>query len=89
MEIIKLIARLQIISPEKDKTTIDLEARTSIWVEELRKYPADIVTMALKGKYRWFPALAEVLGCCDNEVAHRELIRKGLIRNDRLSAEIS
>lgn len=89
IEIIKLITRLQIISPEKDKTPIDLEARTSIWVEELRKYPADIVKTALKQKYRWFPALAEVLDYCDNEVAHRELIRKGLIYNDRLQAEVS
>ena len=83
-EIIKLIARLQMIAPERNKTSFDVKARTSIWVEELSKYPADIVKTALKQKYRWFPALAEVLDYCDNEVAHRELIRKGLIRNDRL-----
>lgn len=75
IEIIKLIARLQIIAPEREKTAIDIKARTSIWVEELSKYPADIVTMALKKKYRWFPALAEVLDHCDNEVARRKLLK--------------
>lgn len=79
IEIIKLITRLQIIAPEKEKTAIDIKARTSIWVEELSKYPADIVTMALKKKYRWFPALAEVLDYCDNEVARRKLIKLKLI----------
>lgn len=79
IEIIKLITRLQIIAPEKEKTAIDIKARTSIWVEELSKYPADIVTMALKKKYRWFPSLAEVLDYCDNEVARRKLIKLKLI----------
>lgn len=79
MEIIKLITRLQIIAPEREKTAIDLKARTSIWVEELSKYPADIVTMAMKKKYRWFPSLAEVLDYCDNEVARRKLIKLKLI----------
>jgi hypothetical protein len=79
IEIIKLITRLQIIAPEKEKTAIDIEARTSIWVEELSKYPADIVIMAMKKKYRWFPALAEVLDYCDNEVARRKLIKLKLL----------
>lgn len=78
-EIIKFITRLQIIAPEKEKTTIDIEARTSIWLEELRKYPADIVIMALKKKYRWFPSLAEVMDYCDNEVARRKLIKLKLL----------
>lgn len=78
-EIIKLITRLQIIAPEKEKTTIDIKARTSIWLEELRKYPADIVIMALKKKYRWFPSLAEVMDYCDNEVARRKLIKLKLL----------
>lgn len=79
IEIIKLITRLQIIAPEREKTAIDIKARTSIWVEELSKYPADVVTMALKKKYRWFPSLAEVMDYCDNEMARRRLIQRKLI----------
>ena len=77
-EIVKLIARLQIISPEKEKSAIDIQARTSVWVEELSKYPADVVIKALKQRYRWFPSLAEVLDYCDSEVRYRELIRQKL-----------
>ncbi len=77
-QIIKLIARLQIICPEKNKTQYDTEARTSIWVEELSKYPADVVTYALKMRYKWFPALSEVLDNCDNEVAYRNLLERGI-----------
>lgn len=78
VEIVKLIARLQIISPEKEKSAIDREARTAIWVEELSKYPADVVSKALKQRYRWFPSLAEVLDYCDSEVRYRDLIRQKL-----------
>lgn len=76
IEIAKEIARLQIIAPEKEKTEFDMEARTMIWIEELSKYPADVVTDALRRKYRWFPTLAEVLDYCDNEIAFRNLIKR-------------
>ncbi len=77
-EIAKLVARLQIISPEKNKSEYDIKARTIIWVEELSKYPADVVNKVLKMRYRWFPSLAEVLENCDNEVAYRKLIERGI-----------
>ena len=77
-EIVKLIARLQIICPEKNKTQIDTAARTAIWVEELSKYPADVVTYALKSRYKWFPTLSEVLDNCDNEMAYRKLVERGI-----------
>ena len=77
-EIVKLIARLQIIAPEREKSGIDMKARTAIWVEELSAYPADVVKKALKGRYRWFPSLAEVLEKCANEVAYRDLIKRGI-----------
>ena len=85
VEIAKEIARLQIIAPEKEKTEFDMKARTLIWVEELSKYPADVVTDALRRKYRWFPTLAEVRDYCDNELAFRNLIRRKIrcARNDR------
>lgn len=76
VEIAKEIARLQIIAPEKEKTNIDLKARTVIWIEELSKYPADVVMSAFRKKYRWFPTLAEIRDVCDNEVAFRELIKR-------------
>ena len=75
VEIAKEIARLQIIAPEKTKMEIDIKARTAIWIEELVKYPADIVMSAFRRKYRWFPTLAEILDVCDNEVAFRNLIK--------------
>ena len=85
VEIAKEIARLQIIAPEKEKTEFDLKARTVIWIEELSKYPSDVVIGALRRKYRWFPTLAEVMDYCDNEIAFRNLIRRKIrcVRNDR------
>lgn len=77
-EIVKLIARLQIICPEKEKSDYDKKARTAVWVEELSKYPADVVTYALKMRYKWFPTLSEVLDNCDNEVAYRNLLEHGI-----------
>ena len=81
-EIIKLIARLQIICPEKTKTQFDTKSRTAIWIEELSKYPADVVTYVLKMRYKWFPTLAEVLNNCDNEVAYRKLLERGIKYTD-------
>ena len=78
-QIVKLIARLQIICPEKEKNEYDKKARTAVWVEELSKYPADVVTYALKMRYKWFPALSEVLDNCDNEVAYRNLLERGIM----------
>lgn len=77
-QIIKLIARLQIICPEKNKAQFDTEARTAIWIEELSKYPADVVNYVLRMRYKWFPALSEVLDNCDNEMAYRKLIERGI-----------
>ena len=77
-QIIKLIARLQIICPERAKPEYDTKARTAIWVEELSKYPADIVNCVLRMRYKWFPTLSEVLDNCDNEMAYRKLIERGI-----------
>ena len=77
-QIIKLIARLQIICPEKNKAQFDTEARTAIWIEELSKYPADVVNYVLRMRYKWFPALSEVLDNCDSEMAYRKLIERGI-----------
>lgn len=76
VEIAKEIARLQIIAPEKEKAEFDMKARTLIWIEELSKYPADVVMSAFRRKYRWFPTLAEIMDICDNEVAFRELLKR-------------
>ena len=75
LEITKEIARLQMIAPEREKTDVDIKARTAIWIEELLKYPADVVMLAFRRKYRWFPTLAEILDICDNEVAFRNLLK--------------
>lgn len=77
-QIIKLIARLQIICPERAKPEYDTKARIAIWVEELSKYPADVVNYALRMRYKWFPTLSEVLDNCDNEMAYRKLIERGI-----------
>ena len=77
-QIIKLIARLQIICPERAKPEYDTKARTAIWVQELSKYPADIVNYVLRMRYKWFPALSEVLDNCYNEMAYRKLIERGI-----------
>lgn len=80
--ILKGLTRLQVICPEKQKNEIDKQVRTKIYVEELSKYPADVVIKALMTKFKWFPALAELLDICDNEMTFRELVKKGL-RNAR------
>lgn len=73
-----LIARLQMITPERQRNTIDTKARAKIWCEELASYPADVVVKVLKGRYEWFPSLAEVLNKCDDEVELRKLLREKL-----------
>lgn len=77
-EILELMTRLAIIAPEREKSGVDVKARALIWCDELKQYPADVVTKVLKSKYRWFPSLAEVLEKCDNEVAYRRLIERGI-----------
>lgn len=82
-EIIKLIARLQMIAPEKTKSDYDIKARTAIFVEELSKYPADVVVIVMKDRYKWFPTLAEIIEKCENEVAFRKLLKRGIRVNRR------
>lgn len=78
-EILKLMYRLELVTNNgKEKSDIDKKARAAVWIEELSKYPADIVTKAMKSKYKWFPSLAEVTERCDNEMAYRELLRQGI-----------
>ena len=78
-DILKLMYRLELITNiGKDRTEVDKKARAAVWVEELSKYPADVVTKAMKAKYKWFPSLAEVMDRCDNEMAYRELLRQGI-----------
>lgn len=74
----ELIAKLTVICPEKEKTEIDRKLRAKIYIEELSKYPADIAIEVLNKRYRWFPSLAELLDNCDEKMAFRELVKKGL-----------
>jgi len=76
--ILKGLTRLQVICPEREKSEIDKKFRLKIYVEELSKYPADIVVTALLKRYKWFPALAELLDVCDNEMAFRKVIQMGI-----------
>lgn len=73
-----LIARLQMITPERQRSIIDTKARAKIWCEELSKYPADVVVKVLKERYEWFPSLAEVLNKCDDEIELRRLLKEKL-----------
>jgi len=75
---LKGLTRLQVICPEREKSEFDKQARTKIYIEELSKYPADVVVKALMTKFKWFPSLSELLDVCDNEMAFRELVKKGL-----------
>lgn len=78
-EIIKLMYRLELVTTTaKEKSDIDKKARAAVWVEELSRYPADVVTKALKAKYKWFPSLAEVMDNCDNTMAYRNLLQQGI-----------
>lgn len=74
------IARLQVVCPEREKSDIDRKFRAKIYLDELGKYPADIVMAALKQRYKWFPSLAELLEYCENKMAFRRLVEKGLRR---------
>lgn len=76
--ILKGLTRLQVICLEREKSEIDKQARAKIYADELSNYPADVVVKALMKKYKWFPSLAELLDVCDNEMAFRELVKKGL-----------
>ena len=75
--ILKGLTRLQVICPERAKNEIDKQARAKIYSDELSNYPADVVVKALMTKFKWFPALSELLDICDNEMAFRELVKKG------------
>ena len=78
-EIIKLMYRLELITNSgKEKNDIDKKMRAAVWVEELSQYPADIVTKALKAKYRWFPSLAEIMDKCEDIMAYRKLLQQGI-----------
>lgn len=84
-EIAQLMARLSVIAPERQKSNYDVQARIAVWCEELEKYPADVVNKVLRGRFRWFPSLAEVLDKCDDETELRRALAEK-IRLERAEA---
>ncbi len=77
-EIMARLAKLQVICSEREKSEKDAKGRAIAYLEVLRKYPADVLRDCFEQRYKWFPALADLCEYCENKMAFRYLVKKGL-----------
>lgn len=75
----KLYTRLRLATRHaKDDIDIDEKVRMAIYVEELRKHPANVARSVLKQNYEFFPTLNELICDCEREERLLSAIERGL-----------
>lgn len=76
LDVVKLLTRLKYTTISRNDIEINEEARLSIYTDEMLKYPADIANKALTSKFKFFPALSELIEICEGEVLRRKIIKR-------------
>ena len=66
--------RCLLATKSRERADGETQALVAIFVDELRIYPADVVTTAFRGwarKSPWWPSLAEIVELCEREMPWR------------------
>lgn len=74
-----LYTRLRLTSiSRKDADDVDNATRMGIYIDEMRKFPANIVRSVMKQNYEYFPTLNELICDCEREERLLSAIERGL-----------
>ena len=79
----QILARLKVLTRERNLSQEDMVAQIAIFSEELSQYPLDVVRDACRAWARtekWFPSWAELRERCEERVMKRRAILLGLKR---------
>lgn len=63
----KLYAKLRLSSRHSNDVDIDEKVRMAIYVDEMRKHPANAVRKVMNTPYEFFPTLNELICDCERE----------------------
>lgn len=74
-----LYTRLRLTSiSRKDADDIDNATRMAIYIDEMRKFPANVVRSVMKQTYEYFPTLNELICDCEREERLLNAVERGL-----------
>ena len=74
-----LYTRLRLTSiSRKDADDIDNATRMGIYIDEMRKFPANVVRSVMKQTYEYFPTLNELIYDCEREEKLITAVERGL-----------
>ena len=74
-----LYTRLRLTSiSRKDADDIDNATRMAIYIDEMRKFPANVVRSVMKQTYEYFPTLNELICDCEREEGLLNAVERGL-----------
>ncbi len=86
MQIGKELSRLRYRTKMRSEGDADTEGQIAVYLEDLQKYPVDVVRVVLRGWVdgppeiaKWFPAWAELREELDRRIARRKLMLRCLI----------
>lgn len=85
-EILKQLVKLKAKTASKGQAEADMAIELSVYVEELRHYPADVMVAGLHraGKQcDWFPSWAKLYSILEPMTLDRRNLRRGLISVER------
>ncbi|MFI3242385.1 MAG: hypothetical protein R3Y43_07450 [Alphaproteobacteria bacterium] len=72
-DVVVYLSRLQMICKSESLSNDDLEAKLDLYVQDLCKYPIDILHQVLKEtRYEWFPPLGELILECNKYNCERD-----------------
>ena len=72
----KELLRLRVVTASREKSNIDLELMAAAYIDDMRKYPADIAAKVIRKRRQWWPTLAELADDADKMLATRKLLHK-------------
>lgn len=72
----KELLRLRVVTASREKSGVDLELMAAAYIDDMRKYPADIAAKVIRKRRQWWPTLAELSDDADKLLATRKLLHK-------------
>lgn len=73
------LARLRAVTISRSAEAADLKLAMAAYAEALREYPPDVVAAACRSRWKFWPALAELLDRADELVADRRAMLAAIL----------
>jgi hypothetical protein len=89
VDCLKALAKLKVLTRERNLTSDDLKAQILAYADELSAYPSDVVCSATRewaATSKWFPSWSELRLLCDDYARKRRSMARML--RERLNAPV-